>query len=321
MAIGGTLKRIFRGGPKGVARRARRAPRGSVPTRASKIYGSAEGVAGGAYVHLDDLVLSKPGPIQQFNRMGSFIGGAFMPAVKAGAAFGVSSGLGEIADQTDSSLIGAVAQLGSFWAGTLGFRQALRAPLRGARAKWGHRKDALGGSVRSLSRIYDRHMYAPERLVGRALKGGMKGFGRAMIGKGKGPFASSVPLPFRPVHGMAGIGKAFVLGSVDRLRYAGRVMRHGSRAHKLPGITGRMMGVRHPFWGAMGVGMLYGGARSIQRYESGQVGHTRYAPAPTGGINPRNWQGGITMLNARGGVQHRMGSDQMAMRMARGRRR
>jgi len=300
MGIGGAVKRIF---GRRVSKFAAR------PARVMDSFGQATGRVG---MYRTTGNLGK-------QVQGTFIGGAAMPAVKAGVAFGVSSGLGEIADQTDNSLIGAAAGLGSFWAGTIGFRQALRAPLRGARAKWGYRRDALGGSVKQLSKVYDRYMYAPERMVGKALKGGLKGFGRAMIGKGKGDYASPVPLLLRPLHGMAGMGRAFVGGSVDRVRYAGRVMRHGSKAQKLPGITGRMMGVRHPFWGAMGVGALYGGARSMQRYSSGRVGDTRYAPAPAGGINPRNWGGGITMMNARGGVQYRMGSDQMAQNMARGR--
>jgi len=298
MVVGKTVKRIFGKGSKFAAR----------PARVMDSFGQATGRIG---MYRTAGNLGKQ--VQS-----SFIGGAFMPAVKAGVAFGVSSGLGEIADQTDSSLIGAVAGLGSFWAGTIGFRQALRAPLRGARAKWGYRKDALGGSVRQLSRVYDKYMYAPERMVGKAMSGGIKGFGRAMIGTGKGEYASKVPLLLRPAHGALGIGRAVAGGTVDRFRHAARVISGGNRGNVLPGIGGRLMGVRHPFWGAMALGGIYGGARAMSRSKSGRIGDTHYAPAPSGGINPRNWGGGITMMNARGGVQHRMGSDTMSRRMARG---
>ena len=314
MGIGRAVKSLFGRGKSKFARSAR----GRIPHKVSSFEGVSDA---GAYASELGLNLTSAGPLQAFTRLkGSFILGAAGPAIKAGVAYGVSSGLGEIADQTDNSLIGAAAGLGSFWAGTIGFRQALRAPLRGARAKWGYRRDALGGSVRKLSSVYDKYMYAPENIIGKGLKGGMKGFGRAMIGTGKGPYASRVPLLLRPAHGALGIGRAFVGGSLDRLRYAGRVISQGSKAKTLPGITGRMMTVRHPFAGALGVGMLYGGMRSINRHEAGRIGDTYYSPNPTGGINPRNWGGGVTIMNARGGVQHRMGSDRMAQRMARGRR-
>ncbi len=243
---------------------------------------------------------------------GSFLRGAAKPAIKAGMAFGVSSGLGEIAEQTDSSFIGAAASLGSFWAGTIGFRQALRAPIRGARAKWGYRKDALGGAARQLSRVFDKYMFAPEKMIFGGMKGIGKTVGKSQLGIRTVATDSRIPFMLRPLHGMAGIGRAVVGGVGDRFRMLGG-------AKNVPGIMGRMMGVRHPFLGALGAGATLGAVDSVTRRRAGRSGDTYYHPAPSGGINPRNYGGGMTMMNARGGVQYRMGSDDMSRRMTRGR--
>lgn len=311
--FGKFLRGLIKGGGKKTSRWAR-APRPSTPVSAATKYGAAEGTAGGAYVNMADLMLKQPGPIQPFKNMaGSFLMGAAKPALKAGAAFGASTLLEEIADQSDSPFLSGMASIGSFWAGTLGFRQALRAPLRGARAKWGWRRDGVGKSVRSLSRVYDRYMYAPERMAFGLMGGMAKASGKSMLGMRTTGVDSRIPFLLRPVHGAMGIAGAVVRGSVDR----------GARLftkRNLPGISGRLMRVRHPYLGAMGLGAAYGAAKTYTSYESGRVGDTYYHPTPKGGINPRNWGGGITMMNARGGVQYRMGSDRMAGRMARGRR-
>jgi hypothetical protein len=254
---------------------------------------------------------------------GSFLRGAAKPALKAAAFQAGANVLEEIANESDNPFMSGMASLGSFWAGTLAFRQALRAPIRGARAKWGYRRDALGGAARSLSRIYDKYMYAPEKFIG----GMAKGFGGSALKSLRGipsePGGSRVPFLLRPVHGAFGIGRAVLGGIGDRMRYAGKVVRSGGkfqnvRRYGMPGVTSRLMGVQHPFLGAIGLGAAAGAVTTSMKREAGRVGDTQYYPAPSMGINPRNWAGGVTFMNARGGVTYRMGSDTMSARMSRG---
>lgn len=283
------------------------------------VAGKAGKATTGAFVHTGGAAAK--GHYESF--AGSFLRGAAKPALKAaGFAFG-GNVLEEIANESDSPFLSGMASLGSFWAGTLAFRQALRAPIRGARAKWGYRRDAMGGAARSLSRVYDQYMYAPEKFLLGAIGGGARAAGKSMLGIRTHGADSSVPFLLRPVHGAFGIGRAVVGGVGDRMRYAGKMVRAGRnwrnvRRYGMPGITGRLMGVRHPFLGAMGIGAAYGGVNTVMRHEAGRVGDTYYYPAPSGGINPRNWGGGMTIMNARGGVTYRMGSDRLSQRMARG---